>query len=461
MKQKRFSRLDRKMDPYVLDKLLQSKMHRELDLRRPFEKVIRATEQRREKLQVTPTRPKEFQYDIARVPTIKEFKEYFKLHRAFLESCPDAKMTRLQMRSLLQSYLASPRTEKLMQQVHCMVKQLLQITADGLKEESKQEALSRRRIISPQESGFNIPFMAPQLHTLFSPIRRLASSRLRDIYSMGFDGTLRDCFVLKYPTSLQEGLYSSVHETVISYRTNILRAKTTAFQYGLGGFFCSMKENLCDSRYPATFLSIYEFIPGDTLEKALETLNRSELLQILLQIGNALLIGNRELRFRHNRLVCRNIILKKQAEKKMSVGIYKFTTTLQPVLTDFSHSILFHESSNEWIIPSYINDKKRYPVDIAKTDIPGWDLYLLLHSIMYVCYMTKLTEHLTLISQILRWMQTQMKTVFLLEDLVKLQQFPYAEISEIPDVSKRTDLVDDLSHLKIDDWMKYIVSLLS
>ena len=436
------------MDPSVLDQLLQTKMHRELDVRRPFEKVLRTTEQRQAKLQVIPSHPKEFQYETAHVPSLKAFKEYFQMHRLFLESCPETKMTRLQMKSLLQSYLGTPRTSKLMKQVHCMVKQLLQITADG----------SRQRVAS-QEVGFNIPFMAPQLHTLFSPIRRLASSRLRDIYSIGFDGALRDCFILKYPTSLQEGLYSSIHEMVVSYSTNALREKTMSFQYGLGGFFCSMKDNLCDSRYPATFLSVYEFIPGETLEQMIESLNRTEVLHVLLQIGNSLLIGRRELRFRHNRLLCRNVILRKQIEKKMSIGSYKFTTTLQPALTDFSHSAIFHDSSKQWVLPTYL--KQAYPVDLVDGDIPGWDLYLLLHSMMYTCYMAKLTEHLSLVSEILRWMQTQMKTVFLLDDLVKLQQFPYAEIQEIPDIAKRKDLVEDLSRITIEDWMTYLVSLLT
>ena len=53
-----------------------------------------------------------------------------------------------------------------------------------------------------------------------------------------------------------------------------------------------------------------------------------------------------------------------------------------------------------------------------------------------------------------------MKSVFLLEDLVKIQQFPYAEVQEFPEVARRKDVVDEIANVKVEDWMKYLVSLL-
>ena len=431
------------MDPSALDQLLQSKMHRELEIRRPFEPILRQSERKSTQLQVLPRRTKGIRYEVADVPTVKEFKEYFQLHRAFLETCPDTTATRTQMKSAIQSYLTSSRGEKTMIQIHCIVKQLLQVMSDTSKDRS--------------EIGFNIPFLSPQLHTLFSPIRRLASSRLRDIDSLGFDNQLKDCFVLKYPSTIKEGLYSSVHETVVSYQLNALRSKTNGFQYGFGGFFCSMKERLCDTKYPATFLGMYEYVTGKTLESSLDTLNRTEFLHLLLRVGNVLLIGSRDTKFRHNRLMSRNIILCEGPEKKMTVGTYRFSSTLHPVFTDFSHSVVYHEKQSKWITPTFATE---YPIDNAEVEAPMWDVYVLLHSLMMRCYMYKLSSHLTLVSQLLRWLQSQMKSVFLLEDLVKVQQFPYAEIQEFPDVSRRKDVVEEMAVVKVEDWMKYMVSLI-
>ena len=431
------------MDPSALDQLLQSKMHRELEIRRPFEPILRQSERKSTQLQVLPRRTKGIRYEVADVPTVKEFKEYFQLHREFLETCPDTKATRTQMKSAIQSYLTSSRGEKTMIQIHCIVKQLLQVISDTSKD---------------RQDNFNIPFLSPQLHTLFSPIRRLASSRLRDIYSLGFDNQLKDCFVLKYPSTIKEGLYSSVHETVVSYQLNALRSKTNGFQYGFGGFFCSMKERLCDSKYPATFLGMYEYVTGKTLESSLDTLNRTEFLHLLLRVGNVLLIGSRDTKFRHNRLMSRNIILCEGAEKKMTVGTYRFSSTLHPVFTDFSHSVVYHEKQSKWITPTFATE---YPIDNAEVEAPMWDVYVLLHSLMTRCYLCKLSSHLTLVSQLLRWLQSQMKSVFLLEDLVKIQQFPYTEIQEFPEVSSRKDVVEEMSVIKVEDWMKYMVSLIS
>ncbi len=453
METKKIFTIDKKkMDPSALDQLLQSKLHREVELRRPFEKVLRETEKRRSKLQVLPVRRFGSAHRVAEVPNVKEFREFFQLHRSLLEQCPETKMTHTQIKGLLQTYLTSYRNEKLMSQIHCMTKQLLQVMADSSKD--------RHSIDS-----FNIPFLAPQLRSLFSPVRRVAASRLRDIYSIGFDNQLKDCFILKYPSSLREGLYSTLHETVISYRLNTLRNRTTGFQYGLGGFFCSLKENLCDSRYPATFLGMYEYVPGDSLEHAIETLSRTELLQLLLQIGNLLLLATREQKFRHNRLFARNVILRKQSEKKLSMGSYKFTSSIQPVLVDFSHSILYVEDSQKWVSPEF---GEKHPIELAQTEAPMWDIYVLLHSLMVRCYTLRSvgektlrsTDHLTVIGQILRWIQTQMTSVFLLEDLVKIQQFPYAEVQEWPEVGRRTDLVEEIAKIKVEDWMKYLVSLL-
>jgi len=444
------------MDPSALDQLLQSKMHRELEIRRPFEPILRESERKSTKLQVLPKRSKGIRYEVSDVPSVKEFKDYFQAHRAFLETCPDTKATRTQMKIAIQSYLTSTRGEKTMNQIHCVVKQLLQVMSDTSKERS--EINSSYQLTEGRQDAFNIPFLAPQLHTLFSPIRRVASSRLRDIYSLGFDNQLKDCFILKYPTTDKEGLYSSVHETVTSYQLNILRSRTTGFQYGFGGFFCSMKEHLCDSKYPATFIGMYEYVPGKTLESSLDSITRIEFLHLLLQVGNVLLIGSREAKFRHNRLMSRNIILREGAEKKMTVGTYRFSSTLHPVLTDFSHSIVYHTKQSKWITPSFAN---AFPIDNAEVNAPMWDVYVLLHSLMVRSYLYKLQAHLTLVSQILRWIQSQMKSVFLLEDLVKIQQFPYAEVQEFPEVARRKDLVDEIANVKVEDWMKYLVSLIS
>ena len=444
------------MDPSALDQLLQSKMHRELEIRRPFEPILRQSERKSTQLQVLPRRTKGIRYEVADVPTVKEFKEYFQLHRAFLETCPDTKATRTQMKSAIQSYLTSSRGEKTMIQIHCIVKQLLQVMSDTSKD--RREIGKAYQSTNGHQDNFNIPFLSPQLHTLFSPIRRLASSRLRDIYSLGFVNQLKDCFVLKYPSTIKEGLYSSVHETVVSYQLNSLRSKTNGFQYGFGGFFCSMKERLCDSKYPATFMGMYEYVPGKTLESSLETLNRTEFLHLLLRIGNVLLIGSRDTKFRHNRLMSRNIILCEGPEKKMTVGTYRFSSTLHPVFTDFSHSVVYHEKQSKWITPTFATE---YPIDNAEIEAPMWDVYVLLHSLMMRCYLCKLSSHLTLVSQLLRWLQSQMKSVFLLEDLVKVQQFPYAEIQEFPDVSRRKDVVEEMAVVKVEDWMKYMASLIS
>jgi hypothetical protein len=442
------------MDPSALDQLLQSKMHRELEIRRPFEPILRESEKKDTSLQVFPRRTKGIRYEVSDVPSVKEFKDYFQAHRAFLETCPDVKATRTQIKSMIQSYLTSSRGEKTMNQIHCIVKQLLQVMSDTSKERS--ETPIRGKSVEDRHDVFNIPFLAPRLHTLFSPIRRLASSRLRDIYSIGFDNQLKDCFVLKYPSTVKEGLFSSVHETVVSYQLNTLRSKTIGFQYGFGGFFCSMKEHLCDSKYPATFIGIYEYIQGKTLEKSLDSLSRTEFLHLLLQVGNVLRIGSRETKFRHNRLMSRNIILCEGPEKKMTVGAYRFSSTLQPVLTDFSHSIVFHAKQSKWITPSFATN---FPIDHAEIEAPMWDIYVLLHSLMVRSYLCKLQSHLTLVSQILRWIQTQMKSVFLLEDLVKIQQFPYAEVQEFPDIARRKDIVEEFEKVTVEDWMKHIVSL--
>jgi hypothetical protein len=218
-----------------------------------------------------------------------------------------------------------------------------------------------------------------------------------------------------------------------------------------------MKEHLCDSKYPATFIGMYEYVPGKTLESSLDSITRIEFLHLLLQVGNVLLIGSRETKFRHNRLMSRNIILREGAEKKMTVGTYRFSSTLHPVLTDFSHSIVYHTKQSKWITPSFAN---AFPIDNAEVSAPMWDVYVLFHSLMVRSYLYKLQAHLTLVSQILRWIQSQMKSVFLLEDLVKIQQFPYAEVQEFPEVARRKDLVDEIANVKVEDWMKYLVSLL-
>jgi hypothetical protein len=218
-----------------------------------------------------------------------------------------------------------------------------------------------------------------------------------------------------------------------------------------------MKEHLCDSKYPATFIGMYEYVQGKTLESSLDALNRTEFLHLLLQVGNVLLVGSRETQFRHNRLMSRNVILHEGPEKKMTVGTYRFSSTFHPVLTDFSHSIVYHSKQSKWITPSF---SQSFPIDNAEVEAPMWDVYVLLHSLMVRSYIGKLKPHLTLVSELLRWMQTQMKSVFLLEDLVKIQQFPYAEVQEFPEVARRKDLVDEITNVKVEDWMKYTVSLI-
>jgi hypothetical protein len=432
------------MDVSILDQLLQSKMHRELEIRRPFEPILRESERQQTKLQVVPRQTKGIRYEGAEIPSVKEFKEYFRIQRTFLETCPDTKATHTQMKNAIQSYLTSSRGEKIMKQIHCIIKQLLQVMSDTTKNRK-------------EENEFNIPFLSPYLHTLFSPIRRLASSRLRDVYSLGFNQQLKDCFILKYPSTIKEGLFSSIHETVVSYQLNSLRSKINGFQYGFGGFFCSMKERLCDSNYPASFLGIYEYISGKTLEFSLDSLSSTEFLHLLLQIGNLLLISSQDTKFRHNRLMSRNIIIREGSEKKMSIGTYRFSSTLHPVITDYSHSIIYHTNQSKWITPSFAT---AFPIDNAEVEAPMWDIYVLLHSLMVRSYLYKLQPHLSIVSQLLRWIQSQMKTVFLLEDLVKIQQFLYAEVQEYPEVASRKDVVDEIANLKVTDWMQHVVSLL-
>jgi hypothetical protein len=333
-----------------------------------------------------------------------------------------------------------------------MIRQLLSITADSSKQESRME------------QGFNIPFLAPQIHSLFSPVRRLSSSRKGDLYSLGFDNKFQDCWILMYPSAGKEWLYACVHSTVVSYCLNSLRERTTGFQYGYGGLFCSMKEHLCDTRYPATYLSLFEFIPGESLEAAIDTIQRTELLRLLLQISHILALAQREYRFRHNRLYARNIILRREpSTKKRSFGSYSFTSNIQPSIIDYSMSMIFHSTHQEWISPK---EYSTYPIDKAETDIPMWDIIVLLHSLMYQCYQRR--GHLdgsllTLITQLFHWIQNELSStnVSLIEDVIKVEQFPYAEILELPSFSYSAHLVEVLSSVKLENWMRYIASLLT
>lgn len=205
----------------------------------------------------------------------------------------------------------------------------------------------------------------------------LASIRTRDLihYRRGFKAvTINNQLVLmkEPPTDTRDDF---TNELKTGLAVNTLKSPNFMTTYGLGPH----------SQYIAL-----EYIPGLTLREWLDTKPPFlKVLHVLVQILLAFKYAHERIGFTHWNPHCGNFILRKLDHRSslsytIENTVYTLKTKLVPVAIDFGRS--YTNVSGGWTIPSE---------GVTATSNPTFDLYVLLHCVLWYGYRDELHEILS------------------------------------------------------------------
>lgn len=184
--------------------------------------------------------------------------------------------------------------------------------------------------------------------------------------------------VIKVPQK-EDGFNSMVREYFIGIRVlNKLRYLIPTFVYTLGAFLCPQPTKtgkLCSTREKKTVFVLYEQIPGDTVEKLLETkqIKFNQWLLIFMQLLLALEIAQRETRFTHFDLHAGNVMIRKKENFSYTVPLdntsyYINDPEMIPSIIDFGLSCVYVKDRyvGSYDFPNY---------GMLNFMVPGYDMY--------------------------------------------------------------------------------------
>jgi len=184
--------------------------------------------------------------------------------------------------------------------------------------------------------------------------------------------------VIKVPRS-SHGFNSMVREYFIGINAlNKLRYLIPSFVYTLGAFLCpkpTKTGEICVGRSKKTAFVLYEKIPGDSVDKLLQSkeLSFNQWLLVFIQLLLGLEVAQREVRFTHFDLHAGNVMVRRKDNFSYTVPLdntmyYVNDPEIIPVIIDFG------------MVSAYINDRYVGSYDHANYGmlnfmVPGYDMY--------------------------------------------------------------------------------------
>ena len=142
----------------------------------------------------------------------------------------------------------------------------------------------------------------------------------------------------------------SIHELTIGLALNSLRTPDKPFfpyfSYLYGGFICGDDiSSICKTGFES-LMYLQEFIDGRSYFDLITTLTYKDKCQIILQIAYALYVAYSSLKFIHNDLHVKNILVKKVNSTTLHLQDINYTlknVSYIPVIIDYGQSLLNQE----------------------------------------------------------------------------------------------------------------------
>ena len=240
----------------------------------------------------------------------------------------------------VKKFIQNPRDNDIAKQVYCIIQKLL----NDIGKVTNDSTIYGDNLMIPSFLNYK------QFTERFGRPVKISSGAFGITFKLSFkiNDNLRipDAFVIKCPSYDTIELQETLHETLIANYLNELRVKTRGFMYGFGGFYCGISNEqkdtvVCKSilQNTVSFISMYEYINGNTMSKMYEYINEDDKIKILLQVALNLIIAQTKFEFMHNDLHGENIlIIKHDVPIKVEINNVSITTLYEPVIIDFGLS---------------------------------------------------------------------------------------------------------------------------
>ena len=382
----------------LADQLLETKLYREHEVRRPFQKALQMAEQKATRLHVRQAVKEAVVVDsLDESSAVVSFAEYYKQYYHLIQSPTGASLP-VHTPDIVKVWMTveqSPTREDIMIQAHSLVRKLL--------EDARTFILQRNNDIEYTE----LFFLSPHVQHLFTPLSRLYSTRSETSFLSGYKGLHSNCIVIRTAVeNIQTNQHTILYESIVGSLLNSLRSITPCFMYSYGGTLNKSKK-----KGIVRFTACNEYIKGDDFMSAICDLSVEQSLQMLLLLSYALFAAHKRCEFRHNHLTSKCVRIRPIKPKKYAIKDYTFTVSYIPVIVDYaSASIRSFVSTGE-----YLSSPQRPLIavnpSIAKSQasLPIWDLFTFVHSVVTAVRSHKLHDMTREWTSVLEWLQSSTK----------------------------------------------------